>query len=549
MLDLLVLATIIGSLIPGVPVPHSLAPSHNTTVASLPRMPFGELGRTLTSYVGELLPTGGVPLAIPDFWSSKPPVRRTVCTSHGLRLVATPAQCLAIVSAQLGIPSPTDLTLPPPVALLTLPARRPLLTLPAAPRLVFLALPAAIHAPILTLPAPKHVPVLMLPAPKLRLTLSGPPDLIPPPAVLLPVIDYLYALPFPTSVAHAAQPSWKVPVDLSWSVSGARNAFATKYVVDARKVTVLVMAYLILLTFCWMLVCIKEDALDLAESFGWLVRCVWIGPPQDSPLARFGFGDGGPFVFAGWASTDAPDGLDADAFVPTGSATHRGPIRSFRQFNRGHELAIAIIEDLVVSTEASAEVAGEESPASKDANMSTSCDVSPEDSTASYGSIESTTSVSSFEVASEAEHVDAKDTFETEDAAPTLESALEAIAPAPVLIAPPALGSVLDDSRDDGAQDEGLDVGLSGPSPGLNDEEDTNGPRRRGKRGGRRVRKRRENALGGGGEGSNAGAEGTGEAEDAGGDGANGDGVSEKRERGFSSGIWFSHKRRREKRG
>ncbi|QRV95770.1 hypothetical protein RhiJN_23788 [Ceratobasidium sp. AG-Ba] len=654
MVDLLVFATIIGSLIPGVPVPSSLVPTHNATITGLPRMPFGDLGRTFASYVGELLPTGNVPLALPDFWSSKPPVRRTVCTTHGLRLAATPAQCLAIVSAQLGIPPPMDPTLSPPMALLTLPAPRPLLALPAAPRPVILALPAAVHVPILMLPAPKHIPVLTLPAPRPVLTLSGPPDLIPAPAVFLPAIDDLYVLPFPTSVAHAAQPSWKVPADLLWSVSGARNVFATKYVVDARKmVTVLVMGCLIMLTWCWMLACVKEDVLDLAENFGWLVRCVWVGPLQDSMLVRLGLGNDG----AGWTGTDAPDGLDEDAFVSTCAIARRGPIPSVRLLGQGRKLATANVEDLAVSTEASVDVAGQVSPMSKDANLFASCgmwimrkdlitiknrhrypDVS-DDSTASNveeissantcamelsnppndisgespiptmtessatvdqldvalpvdndtdskltyesqieegageshlaipsgpsdyatesddgssnwaGSMELTASISSFEVALEAEHIGAEDALKTEDATPVLESTPEAVSPSPAPITPLASELVSDELRDNDAQDEGPEVGSSGPNPGLNDEEVTSGGRRRGKRGGRRVRKRRENALGGGDGESSAGVEGTGEVEEVGGDAADGDGVSERRERGFSSGIWFSHRRRREKRG
>ncbi|QRV75238.1 hypothetical protein RhiJN_03253 [Ceratobasidium sp. AG-Ba] len=532
MVALLVLATIIGSLVPAVPVPHSLAPLHNASVTGLPGMPFGDLGRTLTSYVGELLPTGGVPLALPDFWSSKPP-------------------CLAIVSAQLGIPSPTELTLSPSVALLTLPARRPLLTLPAAPRPVVPTLPAAIHAPILLLPAPKHVPILTLPAPKLRLTLSGPPDLIPALVVLLPAINDLYILPFPTSVAHTAQPSWKVPADLSWSVSGARSVFATKYVVDARR-TATFMACLILWTLCWMLASVKEAALDLAESFGWLAGCIWIGSVQRCMLGRLGFGNDGLSGCTGWANTGAPDRLDVDAFVRTGSLAHRGPIPSLGLLERDYELATATIECLAVSTEASVDVGGEESPMSKDANSSVICDGS-EDSTASDDSVEETsstnTSVSSFAVALEAEHIGARDALETGDIAPLLDLVPEAVVASPALVTPPALGSVSDESRNNCAQDEGLKGGSSDPNPGPNDDEDTSGPRRRGKRGGRRVRKRRENTLGGGEEGLSAGVEGSGEVEHVGGDGANGDDVSEKRERGFSSGIWFSHKRRREKCG
>ncbi|QRW10055.1 hypothetical protein RhiLY_09054 [Ceratobasidium sp. AG-Ba] len=639
MVDLLVFATIIGSLIPGVPVPSSLVPTHNVTITSLPRMPFGNLGRTFASYVGEILPTGSVPLALPDFWSSKPPARRTVCTTHGLRLAATPAQCLAIVSAQLGIPPPMDPTLSPPMALLTLPAPRPLLTLPAAPRPVILTLPAAVHVPILMLPAPKHIPVLTLPAPRPVLTLSGPPDLIPPPAVFLPAIDDLYVLPFPTSVAHAAQPSWKAPADLLWSVSGARNGFATKYVVDARKtVTVLVMAGVIMLTWCWMLACVKEDVLDLAKNFVWLVRWVWVGPLQDSVQVRLGLGNDG----VGWTGSDAPDGLDEDAFVSTCAVARRGTIPSLRLLGQDGELATANVEDYVedlgVSMEASVEVVGLESPMSKDANSFASCDIS-DDSTASnveevssvntyatelddptndisgesstptmtessatvdqpkvalpvdndtdseltcgsqvaedaweshsaiasspsdyatesddgsggwVGSVGLTTSVSSFEVAPEVEHIAAEGALETEDATPMLESTPEAIAFSDAPIAPVASESVSDELRDNDAQDEGPEVGSSGPNPGLNDEEGAGGGRRRGKRGGRRVRKRRENALGGGDGESSAGAEGTGEVEEAGADAVGGDGVSERRERGFSSGVWFSHRRRREKRG
>ncbi|QRV89933.1 hypothetical protein RhiJN_17951 [Ceratobasidium sp. AG-Ba] len=527
MLDLLVLATIIGSLIPRVPVPHSLAPSHNATVAGLPRMPFGNLGRTFTSYVGDLLPAGGLPLAPPDFWSSKPPVRRTVCTSHGLRLAATPAQCLAIVSAQLGIPSPTDLTLSPPVALLTLPARRPLLTLPAAPRLVFLALPAAIHAPILMLPAAKRVPVLTLPAPKLRLTLSRLPNLIPALAVLLPAIDNLYILPFPT--CHGLFDL--VDIVLDASVRQGRYS---------RPRRELWLAGWLHLDRARSKVCV--GTIRLWQWYG-SYTCL-VGTVADSSLD-------GLSSCAGWASTDAPDGLDIDSFVPISSVTHRRPIPSLGLFDRDHELATATIEGLAVSTEASVGFGGEESPMSEDANSSASCDVS-EDSTASNDIVEETsstnTSVSSFAVALEAEHIGGEDALETGDIAPLLELAPEAFVIPPALVTPSAPGSVSDESRDNCAQDEGPEVGSSDPNPGPDDEA-TNGPRRRGKRGGRRVRKRRENALGGGDEESSAGAEGSGEVEQAGGDGANGDGVSEKRERGFSSGIWFSHKRRREKRG
>ncbi|QRV75170.1 hypothetical protein RhiJN_03185 [Ceratobasidium sp. AG-Ba] len=569
MVALLVLATIIGSLVPAVPVPSSLAPVHNATIAYSPRMPFGDLGRTFTSCVGGLLPAGGVSLAVPDFWSSKPPVRRTVCTSHGLRLAATPAQCLAIVSAQLGIPSPTDLTLSPPVALLTLPARRPLLTLPAAPRPVILALPAPIHAPILMLPASKHVPVLMLPAPKLLLTLSGPPDLIPAPAVLLPAVDDLYALPFPTSVAHAAQPSWKVPADLSWSVSGAR-VFATKYVVDPRKtVTVLVMAYLIVLTSCWMLACIKEDALDLADSFGLLVRCVWVGPPRECLLARLGFDNDGLSVYPGWTTTDAPDELDADAFASSCSVASRGPILSTGVLVQDCELVTASVEHLTLSTEVAVVVAGQESLAPSDVlprrfhehageplDDRSDLDTETDDgSSLVTKSIGSAASVSSFDVASNAEAnaPGAKEGLETEQVAPVSEPPTEAAVPPPASDIPPRSEPVSNEPRDDCARDEDPETGLSAsrwaPGHGSDDEElAAGGIRRRGKRGGRRVQRRRENALARGEEGSSGGVEAAGEVEGAG-EGGSGDIGSGRRERGFSNGVWFSHKRRREKRG
>ncbi|QRV89866.1 hypothetical protein RhiJN_17884 [Ceratobasidium sp. AG-Ba] len=566
MVALLVLATIIGSLVPAVPVPSSLAPVRNATTAYPPRMPFGDLGRTFTSYVGGLLPAGGIPLALPDFWSSKPPVRRTVCTSHGLRLAATPAQCLAIVSAQLGIPSPTDLTLSPPVALLTLPARRALLTLPAAPRPVILALPAPIHAPILMLPAPKRVPVLTLPAPKLLLTLSGPPDLIPAPAVLLPAVNDLYALPFPTSVAHAAQSSWKVPTDLSWSVSGAR-VFATKYVVDPRKtVTVMVMACLIVLTSCWMLACIKGDALDLVDSFGLLVRCVWVGPPQaECLLARLGFDNDGLSVYPGWTTTDAPAGLDADGFASTCSE----PAPSMGVPAQDCELVTASVGDLTLSTEVVVVVAGQESLTPSDvlphrfdeyagepSNDRSDTDTETDDgSSLATKSIGSAASVSSFDVASIAEGgaPGAKEGLETEQVAPVSKPPTEAAAPAPASNTPLGSEPVSNEPRDDSAQDEDAEAGLAAsrwaPGHGSDEEElAAGGIRRRGKRAGRRVQKRRENALARGEEGLSAGIEVAGEAEGAG-DGGSGDIGSGRRERGFSSGIWFSHKRRRERRG
>ncbi|QRV75187.1 alcohol dehydrogenase [Ceratobasidium sp. AG-Ba] len=661
MVALLVLATIIGSLVPAVPVPSSLAPVHNATIAYSPRMPFGDLGRTFTSCVGGLFPAGGVSLAVPDFWSSKPPVRRTVCTSHGLRLAATPAQCLALVSAQLGMPSPTDLTLSPPVALLTLPARRPFLTLPAAPRPVILALPAPIHVPILMLPAPKHAPILMLPAPKRVLTLSGPPDLIPAPAVLLPAIDNLYVLPFPTSVAHAAQPSWKVPADLSWSVSGAR-VFATKYVVDPRKtVTVLVMACLIVLTLCWTLACIREDALDLVKRFSWLVRCVWVGPPQECLSARLGFGTDGLSVYAGWANMDALDGLDADVFVPTCSVASRGPIPSMTLSGRDDELVTTHDEDLAPPTEVAAVVAGQEPSMSHDTDLSTSngvadetealedisgpvdasedttvsnvgaapaleeapvevepveetsctesCvasldmsvesptptmavpqpdttidqpetalpldnDTQPEPTSEHVGessddrsdldteadgssyaarSMGSAATISSFDMGSTTEDValDAKEGLEAEEVVPVSELATEAAAPAPASDLPLASESVSNEARDECAQGDAPETGLLAsrwaPGTGPDDEEvAAGGIRRRGKRAGRRVQKRRENALRRGEEGSSGGVEGAGEVGGAG-DGANGEGA-EVTERGFSSGTWFSHRRRRERR-
>ncbi|QRW04083.1 hypothetical protein RhiLY_03082 [Ceratobasidium sp. AG-Ba] len=448
MVALLVLATIIGSLVPAVPVPSSLAPVHNATIAYSPRMPFGDLGRTFTSCVGGLLPAGGVSLAVPDFWSSKSPVRRTVCTSHGLRLAATPAQCLAIVSAQLGIPSPTDLTLSPPVALLTLPARRPFLTLPAAPRPVILALPAPIHAPILMLPASKHVPVLMLPAPKLLLTLSGPPDLIPAPASSCPL-----------STTFTPSPSQLVRV------------FATKYVVDPRKtVTVLVMAYLIVLTSCWMLACIKEDALDLADSFGLLVRCVWVGPPREWAI-------GLPWM----DTTDAPDELDADAFASSCSVASRGPIPSTESWSKT-AIGYRSVEHLTLSTEvallrmfclvASTSMLCE--PLDDRSDLDTETD---DGSSLVTKSIGSAASVSSFDVASNAEAnaPGAKEGLETEQVAPVSEPPTEAAVPPPASDIPPRSEPVSNEPRDDCAQDEDPETGLSAsrwaPGHGSDDEE------------------------------------------------------------------------------
>lgn len=80
---------------------------------------------------------------------------------------------------------------------------------------------------------------------------------------------------------------------------------------------------------------------------------------------------------AGWANTGAPDRLDVDAFVRTGSLAHRGPIPSLGLLERDYELATATIECLAVSTEASVDVGGEESPMSKDANSSVICGMWP----------------------------------------------------------------------------------------------------------------------------------------------------------------------------
>ncbi|QRW04101.1 hypothetical protein RhiLY_03100 [Ceratobasidium sp. AG-Ba] len=589
MVALLVLATIIGSLVPAVPVPSSLAPVHNATIAYSPRCNPG-------------------PVSSSCFRATR------YAFADGPNVVASRG-------------------------LLTLPARRPFLTLPAAPRPVILALPAPIHVPILMLPAPKHAPILMLPAPKRVLTLSGPPDLIPAPAVLLPAIDNLYVLPFPTSVAHAAQPSWKVPADLSWSVSGAR-VFATKYVVDARK---------------------AEDALDLVKRFSWLVRCVWVGPPQECLSARLGFGTDGLSVYAGWANMDALDGLDADVFVPTCSVASRGPIPSMTLSGRDDELVTTHDEDLAPPTEVAAVVAGQEPSMSHDTDLSTSngvadetealedisgpvdasedttvsnvgaapaleeapvevepveetsctesCvasldmsvesptptmavpqpdttidqpetalpldnDTQPEPTSEHVGessddrsdldteadgssyaarSMGSAATISSFDMGSTTEDValDAKEGLEAEEVVPVSELATEAAAPAPASDLPLASESVSNEARDECAQGDAPETGLLAsrwaPGTGPDDEEvAAGGIRRRGKRAGRRVQKRRENALRRGEEGSSGGVEGAGEVGGAG-DGANGEGA-EVTERGFSSGTWFSHRRRRERR-